>query len=92
MDALCELSVLLPGILCASIRIAMKKPVQRVSLLEDVLSDFMEVEDILLKLELKEKLQPLTANQRQLYKEIMERLRELLRDLAKEVTQEHRAA
>ena len=70
----------------------MKKPVQRVSLLEDVLSDFMEVEDILLKLELKEKLQPLTGNQRQLYKEIMEGLRELLRDLAKEVTQEHRAA
>ena len=65
----------------------MKKPVQRVSLLEDVLSDFMEVEDILLKLELKDKLQPLTANQRQLYKDIMERLRELVRDLAKEVTQ-----
>jgi hypothetical protein len=42
----------------------MKKPVQRVSLLEDVLSDLMEVEDILLKLELKEKLQPLTAKQR----------------------------
>jgi hypothetical protein len=70
----------------------MKKPVERVSLLEDVLSDFMEVEDILLKLELKEKLQPLTANQRQVYKEIMERLRELVRGLANEVRQEHRAA
>ena len=70
----------------------MKKPMQRISLLEDVLSDFMEDEDILLKLELKEKLQPLTAKQRQLYKDIMERLRELVRALAKEVTQEHRAA
>jgi hypothetical protein len=33
--------------------IAMKKPVKRAILLEDVLRDFLEVEDILLKLELK---------------------------------------
>jgi|GraSoiStandDraft_4_1057263.scaffolds.fasta_scaffold1114933_1 hypothetical protein len=70
----------------------MKKPVERVSLLEDVLSDFFEVEDILVKLELKNDLQPLTAKQMQLYKEILARLRELVRDVTKEVAQEHRAA
>jgi hypothetical protein len=70
----------------------MKKPVERVSPLEDVLSDFFEVEDILVKLELKNDLQPLTAKQMQLYKEILARLRELVRDVTKEVAQEHRAA
>ena len=70
----------------------MKKPVQRVSLLEDVLSDFFEVEDVLVKLELKNELQPLTAKQMQLYKEILARLRELVRDVTKDVAQEHRAA
>jgi hypothetical protein len=70
----------------------MKKPVQRVSLLEDVLSDFFEVEDVLVKLKLKNKLQPLTAKQMQLYKEILARLRELVRDVTKDVAQEHRAA
>jgi hypothetical protein len=49
----------------------MKKPVQRVSLLEDALSDFFEVEDVLVKLELKNKLQPLTAKQMQLYKKFL---------------------
>ena len=33
---------------------AMKKPVSRATLLEDLLSDFLEVEDMLLKLELKD--------------------------------------
>jgi len=70
----------------------MKKPVERVSLLEDVLSDFFEVEDVLVKLELKNKLQPLTAKQMQMYKEILSRLRELVRDVTKDVAQEHRAA
>ena len=70
----------------------MKKPVQRVSLLEDVLSDFFEVEDVLVKLELKNELQPLTAKQMQLYKEILARLRELVRDVTNDVAREHRAA
>jgi hypothetical protein len=70
----------------------MKKPVKRVSLLEDVLSDFFEVEDILMRLELKNELQPLTAKQKQLYYEIAARLRELVRELTKDVEQEHRAA
>jgi hypothetical protein len=48
----------------------MKKPVKRASLLEHVLSDFLEVEDILLKLDLKGELQPLTARQTRLYKEV----------------------
>ena len=50
----------------------MKKPVKRVSLLEDLLSDFIEIEDILLKLELTNELQPLSAKQKQLHKEIVE--------------------
>jgi hypothetical protein len=70
----------------------MKRPVRRPSLLENVLSDFLEMEDLLLKLELKEDLQPLTARQRQLYKEIVDRLHELVSDLTKDVAQEHRAA
>jgi hypothetical protein len=45
-----------------------KKPVRRATLLEDVLRDFLEVEDTLLKLELKGVLQPLTVEQKQLYK------------------------
>jgi hypothetical protein len=70
----------------------MKKPVKRASLLEHVLSDFLEVEDILLKLELKGELQPLTARQTRLYKEVIERLHELVRDLTHDVAREHRAA
>ena len=70
----------------------MKKPVKRVNLLENVLSDFLEVEDILLKVELKKELEPLSAKQRQLYKETLASLSELVRDLTKDVAQEHRAA
>jgi len=70
----------------------MKKPVKRVSLLEDLLSDFIEIEDILLKLELTNELQPLSAKQKQLHKEIVERVTELVKDLSSDVVQEHRAA
>ena len=70
----------------------MRKPVKRASLLEDVLSDFLEVEDILLKLELQGELQPLTPRQTLLYKEVIERLHELVRDLTNDVAREHRAA
>jgi hypothetical protein len=73
-------------------RRAMRKPVQRAILLEDVLRDFLEVEDILLKLELKGVLQPLTVQQRQLYKQAITRISKLVRDLAKHVAKEHRAA
>jgi hypothetical protein len=73
-------------------RALMKKPVKRVSLLEDVLSDFFDVENILMKSELKNELQPLTSKQKQLYSEVVARLRELVRDLTKDVEQEHRAA
>jgi hypothetical protein len=57
-----------------------------------VLSDFLEVEDILLKLELQDELRPLTARQTLLYKEVIERLHELVRDLTNDVAREHRAA
>jgi hypothetical protein len=70
----------------------MRKPVKRASLLEHVLSDFLEVEDILLKLEFQGELQPLTARQTLLYKEVIERLHELVRDLTNDVAREHRAA
>lgn len=70
----------------------MKKPVQRVILLEDVLSDILEVEDLLLQLELKDELQPLNSKQIQLYKEITQRVHELVRDVTSDVANEHRAA
>ena len=70
----------------------MKKPVQRVILLEEVLADILEVEDMLLQLELKDALQPLSSKQTQLYKEVIERLHELVRDLTNDVAREHRAA
>ena len=69
----------------------MKKPIKRVTLLEDVLSDFLEVERILSKLQIVEALQ-LTAKQMQLYKEIVARVNELVRDLTNDVAQEHGAA
>ena len=70
----------------------MKKPVKRVSLREDLLSNLIEVEDILLKLELTNELQPLSAKQKQLHKEIVERVTELVRDLSNDVAGEHRVA
>jgi SNF2 family DNA or RNA helicase len=72
-------------------QLAMKKPIKRVTLLQDVLSDFLEVEGILSKLQIVEALQ-LTAKQMQLYKEIVARLNELVRDLTNDVAQEHDAA
>jgi len=69
----------------------MKKPIKRVTLLEDVLSDVLEVEGILTKLQILEALQ-LTAKQMQLYKEIVAKVNELVRDLTNDVAQEHDAA
>jgi hypothetical protein len=56
----------------------MKKPVSRATLLEDLLSDFLEVEDILLKLELEDRTRPLTTKETRLCKEVRARLRELI--------------
>jgi hypothetical protein len=70
----------------------MKKPVKRAILLEAVLSDLLEVEDILLKVELDNWLYPLTAKQKQLYNEVAAKLRELIGDLTADVAPEHRAA
>jgi len=68
----------------------MKKP-KRVTLLEDVLIDFLEVKGILTKLHILEALQ-LTAKQMQLYKEIVAKVNELVRDLTNDVAQEHDVA
>jgi adenosine deaminase len=70
----------------------MKKPAKRATLLEHVLSDFLKLEDILLQLELKDALQPLTAKEKQLYTVMKQCLRELVRDLTNDVEQERRAA
>jgi hypothetical protein len=70
----------------------MKKSVKRATLLEHVLSDFLKLEDILLQLELKDALQPLTAKEKQLYTVMKQCLRELVRDLTNDVEQERRAA
>ena len=69
----------------------MKKPIKRVTLLEDVLSDVLEVEGILTNLQIVEALQ-LTAKQMQLYKEIVGKVNELVRDLTNDVAQERDAA
>jgi hypothetical protein len=45
-----------------------------------------------LKLDLKGEFQPLTARQTRLYKEVIETLHELVRDLTNDVAREHRAA
>jgi len=71
---------------------AMKKPVRRATLLEDLLSDFLEIEDIPLKMELKDELRPLTAKEKQLYKAARARLRELINELTNDLAQEHSAA
>ena len=70
----------------------MKKPVQRATLLEDVLADLIQVEETLLQLELSEPFDALTEKQAQLYTEMLARLRELVQDLSNDVAQEHRAA
>jgi hypothetical protein len=70
----------------------MKKPVKRAILLEAVLSDFLEVEDILLNVELNNWLYPLTGRQKQLYNEVVAKLSELIGNLTADVAQEHRAA
>ena len=72
-------------------QLVMKKPIKRVTLLEDVLSDLLEVEGILSTLQIVEALQ-LTAKQMRLYKEIVARVNELVRDLTNDVAQEHDAA
>jgi hypothetical protein len=71
---------------------AMKKPVSRATLLEDLLSDFLEVEDILLKLELEDRTRPLTTKETRLCKEVRARLRELIIELTNDLAREHSAA
>ena len=74
------------------VRPAMKKPVSQATLLEDLLSDFLEVEDILLKLELEDRTRPLTIKETRLYKEVRARLRKLITELTNDVAREHNAA
>jgi len=71
---------------------ATKKPVRRATLLEDLLSDFLEIEDILLKMELKDGLGPLTAKEVRLYRQLRAKLRDVISELTNDVAQEHSAA
>jgi hypothetical protein len=70
----------------------LKKPVSRATLLEYSLSDFLEVEDILLKGELKDGTRPLTTKETRLYKDVRGRLRQLIAELTNDLVREHRAA
>jgi hypothetical protein len=74
------------------VRPAMKKPVSQATLLEDLLSDFLEVEDILLKLELEDRTRLLTTKETRLCKEGRARLRELIIELTNDLAREHSAA
>ena len=71
---------------------AMKKPVSRATLLENLLSDFLEVEDLFLKLELKDGTRPLSTKETRLYNEVHARLRELITELTSDLAREHSAA
>ena len=71
---------------------AMKKPVRRATLLEEVLSGFLDIEDVLLKMELQNGLKPLTGRENLLYKEVRAKLRELITELTNDVAHEHSAA
>jgi hypothetical protein len=71
---------------------AIEKPVGRATLLQDLLRDFLEVEDILLKLELEDRTRPLTTKETRLCKEVRARLRELIIALTNDLAREHSAA
>jgi hypothetical protein len=71
---------------------AIKKPVSRATLLEGLVSDFLEVEDIFLKLEFEGDTRPLTTKETRLYKDLRDRLRQFVAELTNDLAREHRAA
>jgi len=71
---------------------ATKRPVRRATLLEDLLSDILEIEEILLQMELKDGLEPLTAKEVRLYRQLRAKLRDVISELTNDVAQEHSAA
>jgi len=60
---------------------ATKRPVRRGTLLEDLLSDILEIEEILLQMELKDGLEPLTAKEVRLYRQLRAKLRDVISEL-----------
>jgi hypothetical protein len=68
------------------------KPVRRATLLEDLLSGFLEIEEIVWKMELKDAPKPLAEKERRLYKDLRAKLRELISELTNDLAQEHSAA
>jgi hypothetical protein len=72
--------------------LAMRKPVKRAIQLEEVLGDLIATEETLLRLELDQAFDALSEKQMRLYKEVLAKLSELVKDLSNDVAQEHHAA
>ena len=72
--------------------LAMRKPVKRAIRLEDVLGDLIGTQEVLLRLQMDEVFDALTEKQMRLYREVLAKLGELVRDLSNDVAQEHHAA
>ena len=70
---------------------AMKKPVSRATLLEYLLSDFIEVGHAFAA-GIKDGTRPLTTKETRLYNEVRARLRELITALTNDLAREHGAA
>lgn len=70
----------------------MNKPVKRVSLLEDALSDLMEAEYILSAIAKKDVLHALTTEQRQRYNDVLSRLHALVYEVSQDTAREQTAA
>ena len=70
----------------------MKKPVKRVILLEDALSELMEAEDILAAIETKDVFQAFTPKQKQDYYDALSRLRGLIHNESGDTSPEQTAS
>ena len=70
----------------------MKKPVKRVILLEEALSDLMEAEYILSTIESRDVFQSFTDTQKRHYHEVLSRLRDLTHDISQDTSQEQLAS
>ena len=70
----------------------MKKPVKRVMLLEEALSDLMEAELILSSVERRDVFQAFTPKQKQDYHEALSRLRVLIEKVSGDASQEQMAS
>jgi len=70
----------------------MKKPVHRAFLLEDAVLALMEMERIALELERSDVFHAFTTRQKIEWREVLSRLRDLIRDLEQDAAQEQLAS